>query len=60
MTDPRMADHMVGIELQIIDLVERRERAEVQGDAAEASRYQSEIDDLQRELAVTAEHLIAS
>lgn len=51
---------MVGIELQIIDLVERRERAEVQGDAAEASRYQSEIDDLQRELAVTAEHLIAS
>ncbi|HZQ28468.1 MAG TPA: hypothetical protein VFA94_12285 [Acidimicrobiales bacterium] len=60
MTDPRMADHMVGIELQIIDLVERRERASVQGDAAEARRFQAEIDELQRELALTAEHLIAS
>jgi len=51
---------MVGIELQIIDLVERRERASVQGDAAEARRFQAEIDELQRELALTAEHLIAS
>jgi hypothetical protein len=60
MTDPRMADHMVGLELQIIDLVERRERAAVQGDAPEADHLQREIDELQKELAFTADHLRAS
>jgi hypothetical protein len=48
-------DHAVGLELQIVELVERRERARVQGDLAAASGIQQEIDALQAELATTAE-----
>jgi hypothetical protein len=55
--DPRLEDHATGLELQIVELVERRERAIVQGRTAEAGTLQREIDDLQRELAVTAERL---
>ena len=55
--DPRLEDHVVGLELQIVELVEQRERALVQHDEAEASRIQGEIDALQVELATTAEQL---
>jgi hypothetical protein len=55
--DPRLEDHATGLELQIVELVERRERAMVQGRETEAGNLQREIDDLQRELAVTAERL---
>ena len=55
MSDPRLEDHVVGIELQIVELVERRERARVQGDTAEAMRIQREIDSLQSEMVETAE-----
>ena len=55
--DPRLEDHVVGLELQIVELVEQRERALVQHDDAEASRIQGEIDALQLELATTAEQL---
>ena len=58
MTDARrsgLEDHAVGLELQIVELVERRERAIVQGDTAAARAIQSEIDALQAELASTAE-----
>ena len=55
--DPRLEDHLVGLELQIVELVEQRERALVQHDDAEASRIQGEIDALQLELASTAEQL---
>ncbi len=55
MHDPKLEDHVVGLELQIVELVEQRERAAVQHDDAEAVRIQSEIDALQTEMATTAE-----
>jgi hypothetical protein len=55
MHDPKLEDHVVGLELQIVELVEQRERATVQHDEAEAARIQREIDTLQAELAQTAE-----
>lgn len=58
MTDPRLEDHVVGLELQIVELVERRERARVQNDLVEADRIQREIDALQLEMAATAEEII--
>ena len=58
MADPRLEDHVVGLELQIVELVERRERALVQNDGAEADRIQREIDALQLEMASTAEEII--
>ena len=57
MTDPRLEDHVVGLELQLVELVERRERALVQGATDEAAAMSSEIDELQTELIVTAETL---
>ncbi|MEW6476059.1 MAG: hypothetical protein AB1679_27700 [Actinomycetota bacterium] len=48
-------DTICGLELQLIDAVERQERAEVQHDAAEATRIQSEIDALQAQLAAIAD-----
>jgi hypothetical protein len=53
--DPKLEDHVVGLELQIVELVEQRERATVQHDDAEAARIQAEIDALQAEMAQTAE-----
>ena len=58
-SDPRLEDHLVGVELQIVELVEQRERATVQHDTAEAKRIQDEIDALQAELAATAERIAA-
>ena len=55
MIDPRPADHEMGLELQIVELVEQRTRAEVQGRAGDAARIQQEIDSLQAELATTAD-----
>jgi hypothetical protein len=48
-------DTICGLELQLIDAVERQERAEVQDDTAEAARIQGEIDGLQAQLAAVAE-----
>lgn len=48
-------DTVCGLELQLIDAVERQERAEVQDDADEAARIQSEIDRLQAQLAAVAD-----
>ena len=48
-------DTICGLELQLIDAVERQERAEVQDDPAEATRIQGEIDGLQAQLAAVAE-----
>lgn len=59
MTDPRLADHMVGLELQMIELEERRQRARVQGDRVAMARLDTEIDQLRTEMAATAEHLLA-
>ena len=55
MTDPRLEDHLVGLELQLVELVEQRERARVQHRPADAVRIQAEIEALQEEMARTAE-----
>ncbi|MGH9182708.1 MAG: hypothetical protein ACRDZ9_02645 [Acidimicrobiales bacterium] len=57
MSDPRIEDHAVGVELQLTELVEQRERALVQGRHQRAERLQVEIDALQEELARTAERM---
>jgi hypothetical protein len=54
-TDPRAADHALGIELQIEELVERREWARVQRRRGDLASLQREIDALQQELAETVE-----
>ena len=48
-------DTICGLELQLIDAVERQERAEVQCDLGEAERLQEEIDALQMRLAAVAD-----
>jgi hypothetical protein len=48
-------DTICGLELQLIDAVERQERAEVQHEPDEATRIQGEIDGLQAKLAAVAE-----
>jgi DNA-binding protein H-NS len=55
MIDPRLADHEMGLELQIVELVEQHERALVQHRDADAATIQGEIDALQVELASNAE-----
>lgn len=57
MSDPRLEDHLTGLELQIVDLEERRMRAEVQGRAEDAARIRGEMDEIQREMAATSEKL---
>jgi hypothetical protein len=52
-------DTVCGLELQLIDAVERQERAEVQHDAEEADRLQREIDGLQAQLAAVADAVAA-
>jgi DNA-binding protein H-NS len=57
MTDPQLEDHVVGVELQIVELVEQRERATVQERPEDAARIQREIDALQAEMARAAEKI---
>lgn len=51
------ADHALGLELQLEELVEQRRRAEVQGRGAEVARLDPLIAELTDELAATAEKL---
>jgi len=53
--DPRLADHAFGLELQLTELVEQRQRALVQNRKADANRLQALIEALQAELVQTAE-----
>ncbi len=55
MTDPRLEDHVTGLELQLVELVEQRKRAEVQNRPGDAGRLDQEIAAVQQELAATAE-----
>ncbi len=55
MTDPRLENHAVGVELQIVELVEQRERAAVQERHEDVARIQREIEALQQEMTLTAE-----
>jgi len=59
MSDPRLEDHAVGVELQIGELVERLERAEVQGRLDQVPELQAEIERLQDDLARTADTIAA-
>lgn len=55
--DFRPADHAMGLELQIEELMEQRRRAQVQGRSEDVARLAAEIEALQSELAATAEIL---
>ena len=55
MTDPRLEDHVVGLELQLVELVEEQHRAETQYRPDDAARLEPEIAAMQQELAATAE-----
>jgi len=55
--DPRLEDHAVGLELQIVELEERCQRALVQGRENDADRLEREAETLRTELASTAELL---
>ena len=55
MMDPRLEDHAVGLELQIVELEERRQRALVQGRRDDASRFERALESLRTELVTTAE-----
>ena len=55
MADFRASDHAMGLELQLEELNEQRERARVQGRLEVVTRLEGEIAALQSELARTAE-----
>jgi hypothetical protein len=57
MTDPRIENHAVGLELQLGELVEQLEWAQEQGRAGDADHIRSEITALHIELAATADQL---
>ena len=58
MADPRLEDHAFGVELQLTELHEARERARVQGRTARMRELEREIALLQNELAATAERVV--
>ena len=55
MTDPRLEDHAIGVELQMTEIVEKIERARVQGRPERVAELQPELEALQADLAETAE-----
>ena len=57
MTDPRLEDHAVGVELQLTELTEELERARVQGRTERMADLEREITALQDDLARTAERI---
>jgi hypothetical protein len=57
MNDPRLEDHALGVELQITELVERMERARVQGRPDRVVELQAQVDVLQDDLARTADSI---
>jgi hypothetical protein len=59
MTDPRLEDHAVGVELQMTELVEKIERARVQGRPDRVAALQGELDVLQDDLVATSETIAA-
>ena len=52
------ADHAMGLELQIVELVEQQARARVQHREEDAERFEGEIAELRGELAATAEFAV--
>ena len=60
MIDPRLEDHVVGLEMQLVELVEERERARVQHRPGDAARIQQEIDAVQEDMARAADVIAAT
>jgi peptidoglycan hydrolase CwlO-like protein len=58
MADPRLEDHAIGVELQLTELTEERERASVQGRTERVAELDTEITALQDDLAETAERIV--
>lgn len=58
MTDAQAANHALGLELQIEELVEQRERARVQRRPDDEARLTEQITALQAELADAAERAL--
>ncbi|MFN2607762.1 MAG: hypothetical protein ABR511_07680 [Acidimicrobiales bacterium] len=58
MTDPRLEDHVVGLELQLVELVKQQEVARTQYRPDDAARLEGEIARVQTELASTAEAVV--
>lgn len=58
MTDAQAANHALGLELQIEELVEQRERARVQRQPEDEARLTEQITALQAELADAAERAL--
>ena len=58
MTDAQAANHALGLELQIEELVEQRERARVQQRPDDEARLTEQISALQAELADAAERAL--
>lgn len=59
MTDPRLEDHVVGLELQLVELVERHKEAQtLVGGEEDVASLEAEIANLQAELAASAELLV--
>lgn len=58
MTDAQAANHALGLELQIEELVEQRERARVQRRPEDEARLTEQISALQAELADAAERAL--
>jgi hypothetical protein len=57
MTDPRLEDHAFGVELQMGELVEKMERARVQGRLDQVTELEHELEGLQDDLVTTAESI---
>ena len=55
-----LTDHELGVELELIEAVEQRERATIQGRAQDVARLDTQIARLQAELAETAERIAAA
>ena len=58
MADIVLEDHLVGVEQQVVELVEQRERARVQHLPDEVARIDGEIERLYEEMAATAARII--
>lgn len=58
MADIILEDHLVGVEQQVVELVEQRERARVQHLPDEVARIDGEIERLYDEMASTAARII--
>jgi hypothetical protein len=52
------ADHAMGLELQIVELVEQQTRARVQHRDGDADRFEAEIGQLRSELAASSDTLV--